>query len=153
MNRVQLIRVFENVLNSVGFQKKGNTWIIKGSEIDKGVNLQKSRFGNYYYVNYGYIIRRISLGDLMFHVSSRLVSDNTICKANIENLLDLDFDMADEKRTIAINELINALLQKHILVIDSEISLKNMLIERSHLNNIPIVVKKYFGIDKVNNEY
>jgi len=57
MEKKDLVNILSEMLFPMGFKRKGNNWVINGDVMTKIVNLQKSQFGNLYYVNYGYILK------------------------------------------------------------------------------------------------
>ena len=74
MEKKELANILSDVLIPTGFKKKGNYWVINGDEITKMVNLQKSQFSNRFYINYGYILNALPLGNFMMHVNNRVSS-------------------------------------------------------------------------------
>ena len=56
MEKSDLIKLLNEVFNNLGFKRKGNNWVVDSSELIKIVNLQKSNYGNLFYINYGFII-------------------------------------------------------------------------------------------------
>jgi len=73
MEKKELASILSEVLVPIGFKKKGNYLVINGDEITKMVNLQKSQFGTYFYINYGYILNSIPLDDMM-HIYNGVTS-------------------------------------------------------------------------------
>ena len=74
MDRKELINILNEVLVPIGFKRKGNYWVMIGNEITKMVNLQKSNYGNFFYINYGYILQSIQLDNVMMHIYNRVTS-------------------------------------------------------------------------------
>ena len=56
MEKKDLINILSEMLVPIGFKRKGNYWVVNGDEITKMVNLQKSQYGNSFYINYDYIV-------------------------------------------------------------------------------------------------
>lgn len=53
MDKKDLASILSEFLIPLGFKKKGNYWVKNRDEVNTIVNLQKSQFGNVFYVNYG----------------------------------------------------------------------------------------------------
>ena len=145
MNKKELIRILSQVFIPSGFRKKGNYWVMTGEEITKMINLQKSKYGNFYYINYGYNINSIPLDKGMMHIYNRVTSFNAEERDRITFLLNLDSSVSDEQREYELKQILERLIS-NIQSVNSEDSLLNELKNRSHLNDIPLVVKKHFNI-------
>lgn len=141
---------FEIILNEtlkpIGFKKKGNFWVKNDIAITKIVNLQKSQFSNSFYINYGYILNSIPLGNDMMHVFNGLGSIDYIENEKIKALLNLENKISDEQRIEELKQIINKILISNLQLIQTEDNLLHELKKRTHLNDIPVVVKKYFGL-------
>lgn len=147
MNKKELINILSEVLIPFGFKRKGNYWVINGNEIAKMVNLQKSNYGNFFYINYGYILKSIPLDNEMMHVYNRVTSLDLEERNRITFLLDLDSNVADEDRTIELKQIFGKQLVSKIQVVNTEEELLKELKGHSDLNNIPLTVKKHFQIE------
>ena len=145
MNKKELINILSEVLVPIGFKKKGNYWVINGDEITKMINLQKSNYGNFFYINYGYILNSIPLDNEMMHVYNRVTSLDLEERNRITFLLDLDSNVADEDRTTELKQILGKLVSK-IQIVNTEEELLKELKNRSDLNDIPLTVKKHFQI-------
>jgi hypothetical protein len=145
MEKKDLIKLLDEIFLPLGFKKKGNNWIFNGIDINKVINLQKSNFGNSYYINFGYIIKRLEL-TTKTHVENRLASIDKNQQIRITDLLDLETIISDANRLEELREIIYDKVVLQIQSINNEIDLLNNLKNRNHLNNVPIVVKKYFNI-------
>ena len=148
MDRVGLANALSEILLPIGFKKKGNYWVINVEEIAKLVNLQKSQYGNHYYINFGYIIKSIPLNGLMMHIYQRLAFTDKNENLRIKELLDLENSIPDQNRK---NELIQFIQHKMICDIqktNTENDILNELKQRTQLNDVPLIVKKHFGLNK-----
>lgn len=148
MEKKELASILNEILVTIGFKKKGNYWVINNNEITKMVNLQKSRFSNSYYINYGYILNSIPLNGLAMHVFSSFGSKENNENTKIKELLDLEHNISNEDRA---NELKIALLEKlasKISSVNTELDVLEELKKQPHLNNIPLVVKRHFNLPK-----
>ncbi|MCW3162843.1 DUF4304 domain-containing protein [Chryseobacterium oryctis] len=148
MEKKELINIISNVLSPIGFKRKGNSWVFNDSSINKIVNLQKSQFGNYYYINYGYILNAIPLNDMM-HIYNRVTSINIDEREEINLLLNLESNISDKEREDGLKKVLQKELVDKIQSINIEDDLLEELRNRPHLNDIPLVVKQYFQLPVV----
>ena len=110
------------------------------------VNLQKSNFGNKFYVNYGYIIKALPLGNLKMHIYKRLGSKNISESDRISQVFDLEFEMPEDQRIAEINHLLLERLIREIKEIDSENDVRDEVMQSSSTSQIPVVVRNYFKL-------
>lgn len=142
MEKNNLINILSEILIPIGFKRKGNYWLNTGNDITKIINLQKSRFGNCFYINYGYILNAIPLDGVM-HIYKRVSSLNM--NFNADELLDLENNLIDKEREDGLRLLLEVLV-KDINSVNTEADILFYLQQRPHLNDIPLVVKKYFHL-------
>ena len=147
MEKRQLTNVLNEILISIGFKKKGNYWVINGDVITKMVNLQKSNYSNAFYINYGYILNSIPLGNLMMHVYNRVTSLDIEERDRITALLDLESNISDEERIKALKEILQSKLVKKIQAVKTEEDLLAELKKRPHLNDITLAIKEHFNLE------
>jgi len=143
MEKKELSSILNDILVPIGFKKKGDYWIINGDIITKMVNLQKSKFGNNFYINYGYILKSIPLDNLNMHVFQGFGSIDNKESMRIKELLD---KISNENRAIELKQLILDKIVMNIMAVKTEEDLLNELKSRPHLKDIPLVVKKYFSL-------
>lgn len=146
MEKKELIHLISEILLPLGFKKKGNYWIINGSEITKMINLQKSQFSNSFYINYGYILNAIPLDGLTMHIFNRLTASNTDTNKKIEVLLNLENNISDIERIIELKDILFKNLVDKITLVNTEKDILEMLKKQPQLNNIPLIVKQYFNL-------
>jgi len=146
MEKKELVNILSEILIPIGFKKKGNYWIINGAEITKLINLQKSQFGNYYYINYGYILNEIPLNGLMMHIYKRVSSTDKKENLKIDELLNLESNMPNEDRIKELKNILSEKLIKNINSVNTEVDVFDELKKRPHLNDIPLVVKRHFNL-------
>jgi len=147
MEKKELANILSEILIPIGFKKKSDYWVIDGNEFTKMINLQKSRFSNIFYINYGYIIKSIPLNSLTMHIFQGLGSDDNAENTRIKELLNLENNISNEDRA---NELKKFLFQKvvpNFQAINTETDLLKDLKLRPHLNDIPLIVKKHFNLN------
>ena len=102
------------VLKEAGFKKKGTTWYLNAHECICVVNLQKSQWGEQYYVNLGVSLKRLapasSPNESQCHIRERL-SEIVPNKSQCEKTLNLEESFPTQQR-IAI---ITGMLREHAL--------------------------------------
>jgi hypothetical protein len=145
MEKTDIIKLLDEIFIPHGFLRKGNNWVKYSDELTKILNLQKSRFSNSFYINYGFIIKGLELTTTT-HVEKRLASKEIEIQKRITNLLSLESKIPEDQR---INELKGYIIDKIVnefQLINTEKDLLIKLKKRSHLNDIPLVVKSYFKL-------
>jgi hypothetical protein len=146
MDKTKFKGLFDEIFESNGFKKKGNNWFIDGTELKKLANLQRSNFSDYYYLNFGFLINKLESEDLQTHVSYRLSSTDKAENQRIDDLLNLDSNIDEEQRVSELRfHLITDVIGR-LQKINTEAELLSELKNRSHLNDIPLPVKKYFNL-------
>jgi hypothetical protein len=146
LNKNDLITFLDNVLEKYNFVKKGAQWTYETEDLIKIIKIQKSKFSNLFYLNYGYILKCLDVSDLEMHIYNRLSSVDDIENEKIRNLLDMEYKITDEKRKLELNYHLENNVLKHFLNTNSESDLLRKLQERPHLNDVPLIVKKHFKL-------
>ena len=146
MDKKDLSKLIDEIFIPFGFKRKGNYWTFNGEVLSKMINLQKSDFGNFFYVNYGYIIRKLELGNNTMHIYNRFGSIDTNENKRITELLDLENSIVENDRLTELKGFLSNKLVPKIQTVNTEEDLLNELKRRPHLNDIPLIVKKYFNL-------
>jgi hypothetical protein len=146
MKKKELIQLINQLLEPIGFKRKGNFWVINGDEITKIVNLQKSQYNDSFYINYGYIINSIPLDGMMMHVYNRLHSIDNKENESIAFLLNLNNEILDQDRIFQLTNIIEKNMITELVKTNTEKDILSNLKNRPHLNDIPLVVKRYLKI-------
>ncbi len=146
MEKKDLILLLDHLLIPIGFKRKGNSWVINDVEITKIVNLQKSQYNHSFYINYGYIIKAIPLDGMMMHIYNRLSSSDSFQNERITSLLDLENEISDEERKVDLIDVIKRNMIAQLVKINTEEDMLSNLKQRDQLNDIPLVVKRYFDL-------
>lgn len=141
-----LIKTISESLLAFGYKKAGRNWIKDTDEIRRIINLQKSRFGNQYYLNYDYILRKVPLQGMRSHFGNRFVFDDGSLNIRMRLLLDLDSAIEDTEREYELHKLILKFMTEHIENITSEREFHSMLKEWQPQSMIPGVTKIYFNM-------
>lgn len=146
MTNFELKGLINKLLLSKGFKRDGkNRWIKEHAQIIVSIDLQKSNFGNQYYINYGFTIRNLVLDGWADHFGSRMSSINKKDREEIRDLLDFDNDLSDNIRKYRLEYYITKLIQ-YVDEIDKEDDLRLLLKNIALPVIIPLVTKRYFGI-------
>ncbi len=101
--------VLEDVLSGSGFARKGDTWYRRTDEAVEVVNLQKSQYGQQYYLNYA--IWLLPLGDATFpkevncHIRLRMDAIAS-SRERLARLLDLEADIPEVERKAALTAVL-----------------------------------------------
>jgi hypothetical protein len=147
MDKKGLSNVLDSILIPHGFKRKGNYWLKNGEVLSKMVNLQKSNAGNNFYINYGYIVKALPLGNQMMHIYNRVSSLDIEEKKHISGLLNLENDMSDNLRRVALINLLEEKLLNKLQVVNTEEDLLGELKKRQTLNDITQSVKQHFNLN------
>src|SRR6266540_5128131 len=95
-------QAFDRFGREARFEKKSGFWYRHSEEVIAVSNLQKSQYGPNYYFNQGFWLRQ--LGDERYpkvnqcHVQARLEDLLPESERRIGDLLNLEYEMADEER-------------------------------------------------------
>jgi hypothetical protein len=146
MKKNELERILTILLVPIGFKKKASSWKMVGEEITKMVFLQKSRYGNFFSVNYGYNLHSLPLDGLKTHVFFGLGAENPIENERIKELLNLENTLPDLERSKGLTEQLAENLVKKMNRICYEGDLLEELKRQENLNLIPLLVKQHFKL-------
>jgi hypothetical protein len=147
MEKKDLVNILSTMLIPIGFKRKGNYWVINRDEITKMVNLQKSQYGNFFYVNYGYILKAIPLDGFMMHVFTGVAFSTKEENLRLHELLDLDSNISDEERTQTLIEILQNKLVAKIQPINTEEDLSKELKKHPQLQlSLTLAVKRHLNL-------
>jgi hypothetical protein len=146
MEKKELLNFLDRILIPNGFKRKGNNWVINGEEACKIINLQKSQYGNVYYLNYDYIITSLPLNGWKTHVNHRLGSKEKDVQNRITELLNLENDIEPIDRFSELGRLINEKIVSEMQSVSTEEDILRVLKTREHLYTIPPFVLEYFNL-------
>jgi len=147
MEKKEIVKYFDEIFKPIDFERRGNSWKHEGKELEKIIHLQKSRYGNTYYLNYGFIIKGLELNNLEMHIYNRLASLDDVENDRIQKLLNLESNISVEQRKIELTPFIYEHLLVELQSINTKKELLKRLKERPHINDIPLIVKQYFHLD------
>ena len=121
----ELIKILDNFFTQLGFKKQNSLWSFDNGILIKKVNLQKSDFGEIFYLNYGYDIK------------------------NLNSDLDSTMDIYNRAGTINhvddLQSLINE-VSNNFNSTNSEEDILSSFEKRPTINDIPLNIKKYFKL-------
>ena len=110
------------------------------------INIQKSSFGDFFYINYGFILNNLDKEGVIAHVLERLASSNKEEQKILTNCLDLGYEMLEQDRRNILKEFITKKVLNKIQGINSEVELVEYLKKRPTLNDIPLRTKEYLNL-------
>jgi hypothetical protein len=146
MEKKDLIDLLNEALRPLGYKRKGNYWRLALEEVTKVVQLQKSYYGNYYYINYGYIINCLPCEDAVSHLYYRVYDPDREKSKRIGILLDFDTDISDTERRNELKMVLAERLVKEMEGKDTEKDILDFIKTGSVLMiTIPWRVKEYFN--------
>lgn len=143
MDKTVLIDFINQIFWDNKFKKKNITWSLKNSELTKIVNLQKSKFSNTYYLNYGFIINELDLGHLNMHIYLGLSSKSHEENQRIKELLNLEKPIEDKVRLAELKFFVTREIIDTFNGVNSKSDLKRFIVHEKLLN-IPEVVQNFY---------
>lgn len=146
MEKKDLVRFLNTIFLPIGFKRKGNNWVINGTELNKIVNLQKSQYSNSFYLNYGYVINNLPLKGFVNHICNRLADTDKNKQIRITDLLNLDKDMDPPIRSKELAEIINEKIVTEMKVTNTEADLLIILQRMKYRYAVPPFVLEHFKL-------
>jgi len=147
MEKTELIKFLHEVFKPLSFKKKNNTWSIDNGVLIKKLELQKSYFGNYYYLNYGIIFKGLDYNDVRTHVYKRLAGATKEENKEINSLLNLDHRFFEIERKDKLQFYINDKIINYFNRMNNEEDVKIDLKDSSFLDMVTVTVRKYLQLD------
>jgi uncharacterized protein DUF4304 len=105
------------LLNPAGFKEVGALWVRTFPEVSQVVGLQKSNFGNQYYINLGIAIRALGIPEPMkeevchIRIRAEALLDP---ESPVSQLLDLDQSLSPEAREQRLNATVSPAVSKFL---------------------------------------
>ena len=147
MDKKELVDIIDKKFKPLGFKRKGNYWQLNGTEIIKVICLQKSSFGNLYYINYGFNFVHLDYQGASMHVFHGLGSSDQNENELIKSLLDFENDIDSATRKTKLTEIIENILKVELDKINSEKDVLREIEEKPILlNMLPLKVKEYLKV-------
>ena len=147
MEKRDFLKFLDNIFQPNGFKKKANSWYLENEVLIKKIEVQKSSYGNTYYLNYGFILKKMELENLNMHVFYGLSSSDSKENQKIKKLLDFENNILDEQRQKELGKLVEINMLKKLIDINSEKDIVSELKKRPHLNDVPLIVKEYLNLE------
>ncbi len=147
MEKKILINLLNEVCSPLGFKRKGNYLLLHQIELTQIINLQKSIYGNLYYINYGFKINNLNTDNNMMHIWKRLAGANKEEVRELFNALDFSYEMNLQNRLSLLREAIRNKIFGIFQKVHTESDLVEYIKKRPTMNDIPIVVKEYLGLN------
>ncbi|MFI5160267.1 MAG: DUF4304 domain-containing protein [Sphingobacteriales bacterium] len=145
IEKTDIINFLNSIFIPIGFKRKGNNWVHNGDIITKMVNLQGSNYGNYFYLNYGFIIRKLQPTTHM-HVFYRLGANTVEGNRRITDLLDIGSNISIEVRFSELRSLVSEQIVTKFQVVNNDEELLEGIKKLPTLNILPLIVKDYFHL-------
>lgn len=126
-------------LVSNGYKKKSSSWYKSNSETIFVVDVQKSTWGNQYYINCGVSLKSLSSIELpkeiMCHIRFRVpISTSKTDKQKFSLLLDLEYkEITDDERKKCISEELNYTISTLDKDFSSELKISSLLKKEKNL--------------------
>ncbi len=147
MTRKDFENLMSELLKPLGFRKKRHKWYLDGEVLNKIVELQKSMYGDMYYINYGYIFKDLEL-DTFVHIFRRLGSSDKDEQKRILRLLNFENNIPDEVRKAELIELIKKNMLRELESVHTAEDVYRLLQEKPFIKKmLPLKVKKYLGVE------
>jgi hypothetical protein len=138
MDNAKFKEIFNQVLKSKDFIKKGNAWYKSTDECIVLLNLQHSNFSSLYYVNLASFIRKHNYEEkypkeYSCHIRMRVpeIGENG---EKYSEILDLEMEMPDEMRESSLVNMILDYCLPNLTKLSSINGIKNLYKEKPYLN-------------------
>lgn len=146
MEKKILINLLNEVCSPLGFKRKGNYWLLHQMELTQVIHLQKSYYGNFYYINYGFKINNLNTDNDAMHIWNRLGGADKEEGIKLFNALDFRHEMNLQERLSLLKEIIRNKIIGKFQKVTTESDLVEYIKGRPTMNDIPIVVKEYLHL-------
>ena len=147
MNKKDFVDYLNGIFKKYGYiRKKSKFWVQETDDLIKIIHLQKSQFSNKYYLNFGFVLKNLDIQDTAMHIYNRLGDNTPNHNQRIQELLDMETNIEDGKRKFELEYYIKNNLLSKLSMVNSEQDLLEYLKGKPHLNDVPLVVKKYFHL-------
>lgn len=145
IEKADIINFLNEIFIPLGFKRKGNNWVLNGDAITKMVNLQGSNYGSYFYINYGFIIRKLEI-TTRNHVHYRVGSNTVEGNRRLNDLLELTSNITAERRFSELRDIISDQILVKFQAVNNDEELLEEIKKLPTLNILPLVVKDYFRL-------
>ncbi len=120
MDKKEIIQLAHEVFKPLGYKKRNCNWSKETPVVIKIFNLQKSMYGDLYYLNIGFIIKGLELNGTYDHLNTRFYYKDHEQEEYLSKLLDFDSEISDESRKEGLKQTFYDLsdLLEHIYTMD-----------------------------------
>lgn len=148
MKHKEAFDIIHIALKKLGAKKGGrSTSIIKNDHLTKSVELQKSNFGNYSYLNVCLNVNAVLTPGLRNQIGLAYAQEDAAAISLVQRTFDFDTPISDEARKAQIEDIVEKYVISCLCKFDNEDDVRKFLLnEKRPLNHIPLLVKAYFGI-------
>src|ERR1700683_2441378 len=146
-------KAIDDLLSKAGFKRKGKVWYVDNAETFSLLELQKSNYGDQYYINLAVFVKKLGSNPFpkehQCHVRGRLTS-LLKDKSDAEKSLDLEnVSIPMEKRIASVSSMIKDIALPLLSEMRSMGGIKRLLIENKLEEFlVSLKLKKLLGIDE-----
>lgn len=155
MDKKTLEVLFTSILAPHGFRKKGGAWYRESRGVLQGVDLQKSSYGEQFFVNLFFVPEGIAVEGMptpkehKCPIRIRLTSAMPERRKDIEELFDLEQpNLSESQRISGIQKVISRMLIDFLDPLQSNGGLKLAIEENTFkLGAVNLVARKHLGVN------
>jgi len=151
VDKNDIMRALDEVLVPLGFKRKGNNWKVTSDMISKQVQLQRSNFGNQYYINYGFNFPDLDFDAVEMHIFRRFGSADQNEQKRIQPLLDLENGIESGIESgiggADLRRLFEAQVVPQLQAVNNKEEAIQDISKRTYFDVLTIKVKEYLGIN------
>jgi len=146
MEKKEILEFLNGIFKPLNYKKKNNKWSLDNGILIKKIELQKSYFGNAYYLNYGINFKGLIDDTVKIHIFRRLggSTDKEIKEINL--LMDFEAHIPRIERESKLRAYIYDKTITYLNSMNTEEDVKIDLIESSLLNTVVGTVKEYLQL-------
>ncbi|QQR93420.1 DUF4304 domain-containing protein [bacterium] len=138
MIKTEINKLITCLLIPCGFKRNGNYWYKNLGQICQIINLQKSVYGNIYYINWGYKFLNVSLTNSKFDIFYRV---------SIEEKGHIDADkLSVEQVNANVLTAINKIITEFANNMSETELMEHLKQDKRKQNELMLSVKKFIGI-------
>ncbi len=148
MTNLEFKKKLNESLEAFGFSKYGNKWSMETDELEKVIYLQKSNYGNQYYINYGFNFKDLVYPEVDMHIWNQLGSKKRRDNKLIFQTLDLTNSIEDNIRVQNLKNIVSEILLPEIVSINKKTDVISYLKSTSNLNDVFLPVKQHLNLEE-----
>lgn len=147
MTKIELLKLIDTELKSLGYQRKDKTWYKESQDTIVMFTIDKSQYSDLYYASVHFLLKGISTEKQpKFYKSHSYFRAEYYMDEDPKNYLDLENDLREETRVTKIKHLIEK--SKSILALfETKEGIKKALtLYNPRVLGIKLVAQKYLGV-------